>query len=339
VIDRSADTQVDAPAPWTARILTGVTAWFRSILRRAPKAIIVAIVILLLFGWISTPAFVSYDNVQNIVRAASITGLVAVSMTLLTVGGLFFSLSAEETASLCAITFAAALNAGFDLPLAIVATLLVALVVGVGQGGLIALGGNPIVTTLGAAATLVGFTSVITGNTTVRPNTHVADFIGQSRPLGIPTQTFAFIGVVILASVVLSRTVFGRRLTLLGANPDAAEAVGIGRGWPILAAFAATSLAAGIAGVFVVAQFGQGVTGQFPTLNIDCIAAILVGGTSITGGHGSALRTAFGSVFIATLDDFMVLRGYDAGVRTTFVGVAIVGAMCFFSRRQRAGSK
>jgi ribose transport system permease protein len=142
--------------------------------------------------------------------------------------------------------------------------------------------------------------------------------------------------LTIVAALVLTKTPFGRRLTLVGSNAAAATATGLRRGTVAIAAFAIASLGAGLAGVFTAAQVKQGITDQFPELTINAIAAVLVGGTVIFGGEGSMLRTALGAVFIAGLDNLLVIRGYSFGVRVTVTGLAVlVGVSLFTVLRRR----
>jgi simple sugar transport system permease protein/ribose transport system permease protein len=307
-----------------------VLAW------RVPVVVGAAVLVLLVIGWVTTPRFVTVDNALIIVRSASIIGIVAIAMTFVTISGHFFSLSVGETASLSAIAFSFMIAEGWGVPLAIVLTVALVLALGLVQGAAIAAGANPIITTLGAGAVLFGLAAVFTENKTVRTGSNVADWVGRGRPLGIPNQTWAFVLLTIVAAIVLTKTPFGRRLVLVGANAAAARAAGLRRGVVALAAFSIASLGAGLAGIFTAAQVGQGITDQFPELNINAIAAVLVGGTAIAGGEGSMFRTALGAVFIAGLDNLLVIRGYSYGVRVTVTGIAVlVGVALFTALRRR----
>jgi len=288
-------------------------------------------------GWVTTPRFVTVDNGLIIVRSASVIGIVAVGMTFVTISGNYFSLSLGETASFSAIAFAFMISEDWGVLVAIVLTLAIALAFGVLQGIVVAAGANPIITTLGAGAALFGLAAVLTDNKTVRTGSNVADWLGRGRPFGIPNQTFAFVLLTIVAAIVLTKTPFGRRLTLVGANASAAMATGLRRGMVAVAAFAIASVGAGLAGMFTAAQVGQGITDQFPELNINAIAAVLVGGTVLSGGEGSMFRTALGAVFIAGLDNLLVIRGYSYGVRLTVTGLAVlVGVSLFTVLRRRS---
>jgi ribose transport system permease protein len=306
------------------------TAW------RIPVVVAAAVLVLLAVGWITTPNFVTVDNALIIVRSASIIGIVAIGLTFVTISGNFFSLSLGETASFSAIAFAFMISEDWGVPAAVVLTLALALALGALQGVVVAAGANPIITTLGAGAVLFGLAAVLTDNKTVRTGSDVANWIGRGRPFGIPNQTWAFVVLTIVAALVLTKTPFGRRLTLVGSNAAAATATGLRRGTVAIAAFAIASLGAGLAGVFTAAQVKQGITDQFPELTINAIAAVLVGGTVIFGGEGSMLRTALGAVFIAGLDNLLVIRGYSFGVRVTVTGLAVlVGVSLFTVLRRR----
>lgn len=323
----------------TGADLTGAGAdRARSILLAMAAA--AALAALAVIGWITTPEFITYRNGLNIIRAAAEIGIIAVTMTLITIAGSFFSLSVSQTAAMSAISFAAFLSWGWPVWTAVLAVAVLASLVGLLQGGAVALGGNPIVVTLAMGAVLFGSAAWLTDNKTVRTGTDAAEWIGSSRPLGIPSQTWAFAVIALITAVVLTRTRFGREATLVGANRRAAAAVGIRSGRIALYVFWASSLGAALAGVFRAAQFSQGRLDHFDGMDIEAIAAILVGGAAIQGGEGSALRTALGAVFIAALQNLMVLRGFSYGVRMFYVGLAILVSVSVYtlarSRRRLA---
>jgi ribose transport system permease protein len=305
----------------------------------APLATGVALFVLLVVGGITTNEFLTFDNALIVIRSASITGIVALGMTFVTLSGNFFSLSVEQTAALCSIVFAGALSADLGIVVAIVLALATSVVVGAAQGALVAAGLNPIVTTLGAGAALFGFAAVVTHNEVVNFSSSSADWVGRARPLGVPTQSWAFILLTVLATLVLMRTRVGRETYLVGTNRDAARASGLRVGKITVLAFVLSALTAGIAGVFTAAQVTQAPLTQFNGLNIDVIAAVLVGGTALQGGEGSALRSALGAVFIALLANFLLLRQVDFGVRTLVTGLIVVVATSAFHLLRTRGRR
>jgi ribose transport system permease protein len=305
----------------------------------APVTVGLAALAILIAGGLTTAEFLTVDNLLIIVRTASITGIVALGMTFVTLTGNFFSLSLEQTAAMSSIVFAEALAHGYGLAPALVLALLTAIAIGVGQGLVVAAGLNPIVTTLGAGAALYGLAAIATNNEVVNFSTTEADWLGRGRPLGIPTQSWAFVLLTVLATFALVRTRFGRQVYLVGANREAARASGLRVGRTTVIAFTLSALAAGIAGIFTAAQITQAPLTQFNGLNFDVIAAVLVGGTALQGGEGSALRSALGAVFIALLGNFMLLRGTTFGIRTLVTGLIVIAATSAFHLLRTRGRR
>lgn len=310
--------------------------------RRADRlgTIVVGSVVILLFivGGVTTDSFLTPENLQNIVRAAALTGIVAIGQTFITMSGYFFSLSVQQTAAFSAITFAATTGWGWPLGLALLATIAVATVAGMIQGGLVAAGGNPIITTLGAGAAIFGLAAFLTDNRTVRVGPTASDYLGRGQPLGIPTQVWAFVIIAVLGVLVLSRTRFGREVTLVGANAAAAVASGIRKGRIALAVFTVSSIMAAIAGIFLASQIGQGIVNQFETTNIDTIAAVLIGGTAVSGGDGSMVRTTVGVLFISVLVNLMLINGFSFGTRILLQGLAVTVGVSAYALLRRGGA-
>lgn len=289
-----------------------------------------AVVLLLAVGGATTSGFLSSANLLVTVRVASLTGIMALGMTFITMSGSFFSLSVAQTAAFCSIAFAAMMEWGWGWPVSLVLALLLGLLLGATQGLIVSLGANPIVVTLAAGAAIFGVAAILTGSRAVIISTPDAEWIGTSRPLGVPIQTYAFLVLTVLAQLVLTRTRFGRRVVLAGANRHTARATGMPIRQVEVAAFAAAGFAAALAGIFVAAQSNRGLVTNLEDANLDVVAAVLVGGTAIQGGEGSMIRTTFGAVLIVMIDSLLVLRGYGPGTRTLVSGLAIVVAVSAF---------
>ncbi len=303
-----------------------------------PAVALVAVGVVLAIGGLTSDAFLTYSNFLNIIRQGAVIGIMALGMTFVTISGNFFSLSVEQTAAVSSITFAEALSHGWGLAAALVVTLVVATLIGTMQGGVISLGVNPIVTTLAAGGVLYGLAAWITDNQIIQIRGGSGSWIGHGRPGGVPTQSWAFIILTIVAAVVLAKFRFGRLVTLVGANRDAAQASGLRVRRATIAAFLLSGLAAGIAGILVAAQIRQGIVNQFSNQNFDVIAAVLVGGTAVQGGEGSMFRTALGTVFISLLSNYMILQNWTFGLRTFVEGVVVVAAVCGFHLLRRRGT-
>lgn len=295
------------------------------------------VILVIVIGGATQEQFLTSDNVIAVLRASALIGIAAIGMTFITLSGNFVSLSTEQTAIISAILFAMALGAGWSLLPAIVMVIAVSLVLGLVQGFIVSLGLNSIVTSLGAGAAIFGIANVITDNRTVQARSTVADFLGTSRPLGIPIQVWIFLALTLVTMIVLRKTSFGRRVTLVGSNRNTAKASGIRVGRTIVYSFLIASAFAALCGILLVAQVGQAKVLNFENFNIDVVAAVLVGGTAIQGGEGSTLRTALGAIAIALLANYMLLAQFDYGTRLVITGAVVGAAVIAFNWvRQRS---
>ena len=214
------------------------------------------------------------------------------------------------------------------------------LVVGAVQGLVISVGGNPVVVTFAAGAAILGLVLWVTNSNRVllqAPSGSLAVQIGAGAPLGIPMATWAFVVLSVVSQLVLQKTTLGRRTTLVGANKATALAVGINVRVIIVAVFCISALAAGIAGMLSAAEFGVADTAQFPNLDIDAVAAVLVGGTAIKGGQGTALQTVVGAVFISLLRNYLQIMGLSTGIQLVCVGIAVVLAVSGYTLMKGRG--
>ena len=235
-----------------------------------------------------------------------------------------------------------------DFELSLLATIAVAVGAGAIQGFLIGLGGNPIVVTLGAAGLFYGVASWWSDNLVVafkRPND--AEWLGTGSILGLPNITIAFIAIAIVAEVVLRYTNFGREVFLIGANRAAGRATGHENLPMAIKVCSIASVCSGFVAVAFAAQISSAQANYFSSefgssgdMTMSVIATVMVGGNSITGGFGSTLRTSLGAIFIAILDNLMVLRGFNSGPRILSVGFIIVFSIAVFAvaRRGKGGA-
>jgi ribose transport system permease protein len=294
-----------------------------------------AIGLLVLIGGATTPGFLTLDNLLIVIRAASITGIIALGMSYITISGNLFALSAEELSVLSACVFAWLLRAHYDLAAGLVLTLVFAGSAGGIQGAIIARGADPIITTLAFGALFRGLASLVSNNKNILLETDAAQWLGTGRPLGIPTQSWVFAILTIVAWFVLQRTRFGRQLLLIGANRQAAMATGFQVGQASLVALTLFGLCCGMAGISAASQFGLAVANLFTGLNVDVIAAVLVGGISLRGGQGTPLQAALGAIFIALIQNYMLLHSLTSGQRMLVVGCLVAAATLGFHVIQR----
>jgi ribose transport system permease protein len=256
-------------------------------------------------------------------------------MSYITISGNLFALSAEELAILAACVFAFLMRDNYGLAVSVIVTLIFAAGSGAIQGGVISLGGDPIITTLAFGALFRGIASLVSDNKNILLGTKAAEWLGTGRPLGVPTQSWAFVILTVVAWFVLQRTRFGRQLLLIGANRLAAKASGLRVGQASIVAMTLFGVCCGMAGISAAAQFGLAVANLFSGLTIDVIAAVLVGGIPIKGGQGSPVQAALGAVFIALLQNFMLLHSFTTGRRMLVIGSLVALATIGFHLLQK----
>jgi ribose transport system permease protein len=290
--------------------------------------LVLAIVVLIILGTATTSGFATLDNLRAILDAASISGIVAVSMTFLTLSGNLVSLGIQQSTALAAVLFLELVSEGRGVLLSVVICLAVGVVLGLIQGVVIALGMNSIITTLAVGTIELGALDALTQGETINSGGHSIGWLGDSLVLGVPIAIYAFVIITVIASVIASQTTFGRRALLMGANRNTADISGIRLSRVTVYSFILLSLGATIAGILTSAQLGQATGNELSSLTIEVIAAVLVGGTAITGGYGSPLRSALGACIIALLANVMQLHGFATGWQLAIEGALVVVVVC-----------
>lgn len=304
-----------------------------------PTAIVVGVAIaLILVAMFVTPNFLTIDNIRAILRNAAIVGIVAVAMTPVTLSGNFVSLGISQSAMLAMMSFVALLATGWGQVPAILVVVLGLIAVGILQGVIIAVGLNPVITTLAAGAIIFGVVSELSGGGIVTVGGNGVSW-GSATIAGVPIEVLIFLIFTAVVTLVMQRTVTGRETILIGANRRTAEISGISFTRVTIVAFAIFSVGVAIAGVLNGAAFGQATAVFFPDLTIDVVAAVLVGGTAIQGGRGSPLRSAGGAILIAVISNMMVLNDFSTGGRLAVLGgvVAVIVVLLDLLRRRGAG--
>ena len=177
-------------------------------------------IFLFLYGIFSTENYLTIFNFKTIIRDAELYGIMAIGLTFVTLSGNFFLLSIKETAAIGWVAFAVGMSTGFGVEawignfyISLSVSLLIGLVAGAIQGLFVGLGGNPIVVTLGGAGILYGIAAWWSDNLVVsfrRP--HDAEWLGTGSFLGLPSITWSFILIAILAELILKKTNFGRKV-------------------------------------------------------------------------------------------------------------------------------
>ena len=300
--------------------------------RAAPLAGLGAVVVL---AAVTAPGVFGTDNLRLILFQAGLIGITAIGQTLvLLVGGIDLSIGA--VIGLTTVIVASHTDGGGSaLPVAIVLALLAGLAVGGVNAGLVILRRvPPFVATF---ATFVLVQGTITAATRGAPSGDIPKALaplGADRIAGIPVPLWLFAALALVVGAVLARGAAGRRVYATGANPRAAALSGIRVPWVVAAAYLLSAALAVLAGLVDAAYVGHVDAQLSRSLNLDSVAAAVIGGVALTGGEGTIAQTAIGSVLLAVLLVWMLELGAGAGGQLLVEGAVILLAVWLQRRGQ-----
>ncbi|MGC5172811.1 ABC transporter permease [Micromonospora sp. DT81.3] len=345
-----AETVGSAPQPAHAGPPTPVgpatPAWRRVLSGSAGRnfGLVLALVIIVIIGAITAgESFTSINNVLVILRQASIIGVVSIGMTFVIISG-GIDLSVGAVMGLASV--AATLDAMQEFTEAThwIFMVLVALGVGVLAGFIngIVIAYGKVVAFMATLAMLVaarGLAEILAERRTLRVDSR--DFIEAFNAdiLGIDILIWIFVLAAVLGWVLLNRTTFGRRTVAIGGNREAARLAGINVNRHTVWIYVLSGLAAGIAAVMILGRTTAGTSTHGTLLELDAIAAVVVGGTLLVGGRGTITGTVFGVLIFATLNNVFVQNNLSSSVQNVAKGVIIVVAVLLQQRFARRGAR
>jgi len=312
--------KTEAPAGGAGRALRQI------FLSREGVLFLITLVMMVVLS-LSSDKFLTVSNILTQVRLMVEIGLIALPMTYIIITG-GIDLSVGSIAGLAAILLGYTWqNWGFPLEGSILFALGVALAAGFMNGLLIVrLNVPPLIMTISTLALYRGLAEGISEARSVRGYPDWFYVIGQKETFGIPNQIYLFVVAAILFTVVLSRTTFGRGLYAIGNNETGARFSGIPVNRIKLIIYSVSGLVAGISGVLLVSRVTTTRSDMGNGWELDAIAAVVLGGTSIFGGSGSIIGTLLGIVLIRFLQNGLALSGVTGDATIVVVGTVLVGA-------------
>lgn len=284
--------------------------------------------------------FLSPANIAAVLQQGVITGIVALGMTIVLIGGQF-DLSTGATVMMAAV-LALLLNPADGTSTVIAILLPVALggVIGLVNGlAVYRAGANSIVATIGMQFLIIGAVLALVSGQHVRADNMSEMFVSLSRArlLGIPYSVYIFLGLVVALSVVMSSTVFGRHVYALGGDIEAARRAGVKVTRTGIATYMISGMLAALAGVLIASLVGNLDPTAIRGYEFPALTAAVLGGTSLTGGVGRPADTAAAIWVIAVITNVMTILNYQYPVQLLVQGVVLTAAVAFYSW-QRARS-
>lgn len=293
--------------------------------------VLIGFVVLCIAISMATPAFLSKQNVLNLLRQSSIIGIISAGMTFVIISG-NFDISVGAVAALSGVIVMRLATTGTNLFLAIIAAILVCAIIGLVNGIMVAKVNVPSLIATMAMVTIVrGILLMITGGYPITQTIPMLDSLGNGYFLGIPMPVIVFILVVIVSYIVLTQTKFGRHVYSIGGNQDASKLNGINVDSQKIKVFIINAVLAAIAGLVLTGRLGTASPVAGDSYDMDAIASVVIGGTSVSGGSGSVLKTIIGVLLMSVINNSFNLLGIDIFFQYIFKGLIILVAVGFDS--------
>jgi len=286
---------------------------------------------------IATPQFLSVANWTIIVTQVSINALLAFGVTFVIITG-GIDLSVGSIVAVTGVVAASlAQNGDYPVSLAITGGLIVGLAFGLLNGFLVTQSKiAPFIVTLGTMTIGRGLALILSNGRPVSNLSKSFNFIGNGKVLGFPVPIIILIFVFIVSSIALKKTVFGRYVYAIGGNEQAAWASGINVTKIKLATYAICGALSGLAGILLTARISTGQPNSGMGFELDAIAAVVIGGTSTTGGRGTMIGTLIGVLLIGVINNGLDLMNVTSYYQQVIMGAIIIGAVLLDSWNQKS---
>jgi ribose/xylose/arabinose/galactoside ABC-type transport system permease subunit len=294
--------------------------------------IVVAVVMECITFAILSPSFLTIDNFVNVALQIAIYGILAVGMTLVIITG-GIDLSVGSLVALSAVAAAAVMEklsgqAGLSIVLAVVLGIGLGLVAGGFSGLMITrLRVPPFIVTLALMTIGRGLAFILTGGFSIGNLPLGFGFLGRGHLGPVPTPVVTMALVFAAGYLLLSKSQYGRYIYAIGGNEEASRLSGIDTKRVIQSVYLINGGLAGLAGIILASRLGAGVPNSGLQYELDVIAAVVVGGTSLMGGTGSVMGTFWGTVFIGILNNGLNLANVDPYTQKVALGVVILLAV------------
>ncbi|KQU86489.1 sugar ABC transporter permease [Mesorhizobium sp. Root695] len=305
-----------------ARLFASQTFW-----------VVIAVILACLFLSFATDAFATSKNLYNITRNITFVAIIALGMTFVIITG-GIDLSVGSVLCLSSMILAVTMHAGYSIEVGILASIATALAIGAFNGILIAyLGFPPFVVTLGMLSIARSLAMVASNNTVVfqfgPDHAKLLALGGGAWVFGIANPVLYMILLALITGFVLRWTKFGRHIFAIGGNEHAATLTGVPVRQIKVAVYMISALSAGIAGIIQTGWLGAVTTNLGTGMELQVIAATVIGGANLAGGVGTAFGAIVGAALIEVIRNSLGLLGINAFWQGVFIGGAILLAVLF----------
>jgi len=274
-----------------------------------------------------SPYFFTVSNILNIAQQTSINGIIAVGMTFVIISA-GIDLSVGSIVAFSGVVLAGMLQSGIPAPFAILLGLLVGLLCGLSNGVLISYGKlPPFIATLGMMSVARGAALLYTDGRPVSGFSNSFRYLATGEILKIPVTVILMILIYLLAHFVLTRTKLGRYTYAIGGNEEAAHLSGINTRVIKTVVYGISGLLSGFAALILTARLNSAQPIAGIMYELDAIAAVVIGGTSLMGGEGKISGTLIGALIMGILRNGLNLLGVSSFIQQIVIGLVIICAV------------
>jgi ribose transport system permease protein len=297
--------------------------------------LIVLIVVIAIFS-IMNRNYLTYNNMTNILVAASTIGMLAIGETFLIIAG-HIDLSSAHIVSLFGVMTALLINGGMPWPLAMIIVVVVSSVVGLANSCLVNVFGlQPFIATLAMSQVCEGVAYLICSGKSIPVNDVVFNEIGTTRVLGIPLPAIIMVILFIIFGLVLSKTVFGRSVYMIGGNPEAARLAGLNPKKTSTILYVIAAMIAAFAGVMMTTRMHSGQPAGGAGSEFDAITAAILGGVAFSGGKGNLAGCFIGLLIMQCFNNGLTVINVSSFWQTVAKGLLLIAALIFdYFRRKK----
>jgi simple sugar transport system permease protein len=307
-------------------------------------SIAVFFVACLVFFSSTTDTFLTLGNILNVVRQAAPILIVAVAMTLVIITG-GIDLSVGSQVALVNAVAAILMAMGYPWPVVLLGMIAFGGVIGIAQGWFTAYQGIPaFIVTLAGLSILRGFALWLTQGYSIPIKDAPGFFwLGRGELFSIPVPALIAVLVAVIGYVIIAYTKYGRQVVAVGSNLEAARRVGMPAKWIVASVYMVSGIACALAGLLIAARLGSGSSNAAVGFELQVIAAVVLGGTSLMGGRGSILGTVLGTLTIAVIGNGLILMHISPFFTQIVTGAIILVAIWLntkiFTTNFRFGAK
>jgi ribose transport system permease protein len=296
--------------------------------------LIVYILLCVALAWLAAPYFLRVRNLLNILVSVSTIGIISVAMTMVIVSG-GIDLSIGSVVALTGV-LVAQLSHQVSMPVAIAIAIVAGVAVGAFNGVAVTLARiNPFIVTLSTLSIVRGLAIRFSGGLTQSIDSSGFDFLGRGFVLGIPFPAIVMVLLFAATAWVMGWTVFGRNIYAVGGNAQASRLAGLPVTSISMTVYILSGVSAALGGVFLTSQLGAAAPQAALGLELSVIAAVILGGTSLTGGKGTIWGTLLGVLIMGTLNNGLTLLNVRSEMQDVARGTVLLLAVGLDQLRQR----